>query len=588
MDTPDTTATLERKIQTKLRGLKKEGKLDDKTYKDAYPSGSITPTANPAIKAHKANKDYPARLITSHIGAPQESLAALINNILKTYIENSPYVCKNSFEFAQKMKQLKLRPHTKMISFDATALFPSVPIADAIRHILELLETDETLHKRTSLSPYDIVDLIDICLSSSNFVYDGRHHTTENSGPIGLSLMVTVSQIWMIYTIGEAVKIAKNRGCIVPQNIEVYVDDCWATILDPPPRTGLRNDRPRRDPAAEFQECLNAVHPRVQFTREEETDKSIAFLDCLVTRHDDGTISTTVYRKPSNTNIAIKPQSCQDPKTAISAFKGELCRCHRLSSSPELARKSIEFVLDLYEDNGHDREKLKKIADEYQPPSRETGGQSNKNQQKATKVKSPQNQTEKATSDLFNVLPFFDCDFEKDYEDIMFACIPYIPGISHQLKRALGKAGINTTFTSAPKLKDILCSRNTTKPPPEKKKGIYKYQCPCNDKSIYIGQTGRSYEIRWDEHKKATNRQQWQHSGITQHYQHCPQRFNEENFSVIHNMQGKNKRRLGYEMRMREALEIRKHKCGPGKGLNEDMGAYVKTDIWDTVLNSMG
>ena len=53
-------------------------------------------------------------------------------------------------------------------------------------------------------------------------------------------------------------------------------------------------------------------------------------------------------------------------------------------------------------------------------------------------------------------------------------------------------------------------------------------------------------------------------------------------------MQGKNKRRLGYDMRIREALEIRRNNCGPGKSLNEDMGAYVKTDIWGTVLNSMG
>ena len=25
--------------------------------------------------------------------------------------------------------------------------------------------------------------------------------------------------------------------------------------------------------------------------------------------------------------------------------------------------------------------------------------------------------------------------------------------------------------------------------------------------------------------------------------------------------------------------------CGPGKGLNEDMGSYIRTDIWDPVLN---
>ena len=42
-----------------------------------------------------------------------------------------------------------------------------------------------------------------------------------------------------------------------------------------------------------------------------------------------------------------------------------------------------------------------------------------------------------------------------------------------------------------------------------------------------------------------------------------------------------------YDIKIREALEIRRHNCGPGKGLNEDMGANVKTDIWDPVLRTM-
>ncbi len=66
--------------------------------------------------------------------------------------------------------------------------FPSVPIADAQKLILDLLESDDTLYQRTKLTPYDIVDLIAICLSSSDFVNNERHHTTKDSGPIGLSL----------------------------------------------------------------------------------------------------------------------------------------------------------------------------------------------------------------------------------------------------------------------------------------------------------------------------------------------------------------------------------------------------------------
>ena len=53
-------------------------------------------------------------------------------------------------------------------------------------------------------------------------------------------------------------------------------------------------------------------------------------------------------------------------------------------------------------------------------------------------------------------------------------------------------------------------------------------------------------------------------------------------------MQGKQRKKLGYDMRIRESLEIKRHGSGPGKGLNEDHGAHVRTDIWDTVLNSIG
>ena len=235
-----------------------------------------------------------------------------------------------------------------MTSYDATALFPSVPISDATNHILTLLEEDPSLPQRTHLTPYDVIDLVDICLSSSNFVYDDRHHTTNDSGPIGLSLMVTVSQIWMVHTMEQAIKIARRRNHIVPRNINIYMDDCWCTINSPPVCTGLRSGNTQeRNPAADFNECLNAVHERVQFTREEEEEKSIAFLDVFVTRNDDGTLSTRVYRKPSNTNISIKPNSCQEPKTSLASFKGELCRCHRLCSSPEQIQKEINFTLDL-------------------------------------------------------------------------------------------------------------------------------------------------------------------------------------------------------------------------------------------------
>ena len=56
---------------------------------------------------------------------------------------------------------------------------------------------------------------------------------------------------------------------------------------------------------------------------------------------------------------------------------------------------------------------------------------------------------------------------------------------------------------------------------------------------------------------------------------------------MITNKTNKNKKKLIYDLKVREALEIRRHNSGPGSGLNEDLGAYVKTSMWDPVFHKM-
>ena len=52
-------------------------------------------------------------------------------------------------------------------------------------------------------------------------------------------------------------------------------------------------------------------------------------------------------------------------------------------------------------------------------------------------------------------------------------------------------------------------------------------------------------------------------------------------------MVDKNKKRLTYNLKVREALEIKRLNTGPNNGLNEDWGAYVKTNMWNPVFNQM-
>ena len=51
-----------------------------------------------------------------------------------------------------------------------------------------------------------------------------------------------------------------------------------------------------------FSYHINSIEPSIQFTCEREEDGLLPFLDVQVHHHSDGSISTSVYRKPTNTD----------------------------------------------------------------------------------------------------------------------------------------------------------------------------------------------------------------------------------------------------------------------------------------------
>ena len=58
-----------------------------------------------------------------------------------------------------------------------------------------------------------------------------------------------------------------------------------------------------------FLDHLNSLLPSIKFTMESEEDGTLPFLDTLLTRRGDGTISTSVYRKPTHTDRYLQYSS---------------------------------------------------------------------------------------------------------------------------------------------------------------------------------------------------------------------------------------------------------------------------------------
>ena len=58
-----------------------------------------------------------------------------------------------------------------------------------------------------------------------------------------------------------------------------------------------------------FLEHLNSLRPSKEFTMEMEEGSSLPFLDTLIKRNKDGTVDTSAYRKPTQTDHYLQYSS---------------------------------------------------------------------------------------------------------------------------------------------------------------------------------------------------------------------------------------------------------------------------------------
>ena len=92
----------------------------------------------------------------------------------------------------------------------------------------------------------------------------------------------------------------------------------------------------------------------------------------------------------------------------------------------------------------------------------------------------------------------------------------------------------------------------------------------------------------WEKQRDRSiaEKEQWSHSGLTQHHQHCDGPIDDPTI-LSSAKRAKTKDALNFNLKVEESLWIRRRNCGPGKGMNEDWGTYVKTQAWTPVFNKM-
>ena len=503
----DPTTTIKNKLINILKPWKKEGSISKPLCRQLYPTTDQAPKFYGLPKIHKP--EMPLRPIVSGIGSITEGCAKHLSKVLNAVKGKNEHAIRNSIDFVSKIKDLEVTPGNKMVSFDVSALFTSIPVDLAIQSIRRKLELDSSWKTCTELSLERVLTLLELCLSSTYFTYNGKFYKQKFGAPMGSPISPGVADLTMEIFEEEMLEACPKH--LLPKVWYRYVDDTFTVLHE----YSVEN----------FTAYLNSRNPHIQFTREVEENDHIPFLDVKVHLLDDGTLKTTVYRKPTHTDQYLNWESNHHLDHKRSVVRTLLDRATTHVSDPTDRESEISHVQEVLRANG------------YKDWALHVPNQQDKAKRDLQKQKTTTQQDRQAPS----------------------IGLPYIQGLSEELQRLCKQHGVNVFHKPINTIRSMLVHPKDKTDKKDKCGSVYNVPCgSCDD--FYVGETVRALGTRFAEHVK-TDKQ----SAVLEHQKNTGHSFSFEDVSIL-------TREPNYHARkIKEALKI--HLLKPP--LNRDQGLEI-------------
>ena len=321
----DPTNSIKNKLISILKRVKSQTGLDSNTYKSMYPTGCVPPKFYGLPKIHKP--DTPLRPIVSSCGSVTYGVAKELAKILKPLVGKSPHHINSTQDFVEQAKHITLAPGECLSSYDVSALFTSVPVDPTLNIIKDLLVKDHTLKERTVMEVGDIILLLEFCLKNTYFSFQDQFCEQVEGAAMGSPVSPIVANLYMEYLEQKALSTAPNP----PRFWHRFVDDTFVIHKEVNKQGFLQH--------------INSVDPAIKFTVEDnKEDGSIPFLDTVVKPEADGTLSITVYRKPTHTDQYLQWDSHHHLSAKFSVIHTLSHRASTVCSKPELLQQEKDHL----------------------------------------------------------------------------------------------------------------------------------------------------------------------------------------------------------------------------------------------------
>lgn len=471
------------------------------------------PTLRAQPKIHKVNS--PIRPIVNYRGSPAYKLSMELNDVLnKHYVFQQQFSITNTYELVNRVKDIKIPVGYKWMSLDITNLYTNVPVNET------LLIVKKNLLKYSTLTIGEIDDflrLLELVLSYNYFAFNGEYYKQNEGLAMGCCLSGTLANIFINHL---ELSFYERYPDIAGQILYYYryVDD---TIL-------LYNDT--NSHRADILETFNGLHKSIVFTHEVETENSINFLDITLT-NIEGKHGFDIYRKPTTTDVVIPRNSMHCDKYKMSFFHSMLNRMVKITLTSDKIEREILILKDIAVNNG------------YQP---------------AIVDRIHQKIVSKKSNSLNEITLQKGGTYNKPYFNIR-----YLGKISETIERAFRKVNVAVSFKNCNNIEKSLI-HSVEEVDVFSKSGVYRICCSDCD-LMYIGQTGRSFKERYNEH---TALKAVKHSAFKEHLRTSNHTVSciKDNLQILYILD------KGGTMNVAEEMEIYiQHNKEPEKLLNEQL-----------------
>nr|VZI51516.1 unnamed protein product [Spirometra erinaceieuropaei] len=428
-------------INKSLNQMRKEKAISEKDWRQMKPQDAALARFYDLPKIHKPN--VPLRPIVALKGTPTYGLAKWLAKHLKKLTDGSEHTAVSSTHFLERLKDVTIAPDEIMVSFDVVSLFTSIPKELAMGAVDDLLkkrydEEGKPFKRRHAM------ELLDYCLHTY-FTFNGQIYEQIQGAPMGSPISGYLAEAVLQELETRVFQTYK------PKFWMRYVDDTFVIL--------------HRDAKDNFKRELDSVFPQIQFTMEEENNGVLPFLDVQVSRQEDGTLQTGVFRKATDTEKILHYNSNHPLSHKRSCVRTLFRRIHTHCSTEAEKLRERKTLWRLFLANGYPRSFVNKCL-----------------YRRHTKT-----------------------DDEKKQRPEIFRVLPYVSNVSEATERILRPLGVGVGHRPEATIRRLIMQPKDRLPPADTSGVIYRVKCldcPAN----YCGMTDKRLRTRMHEHTLAVRR----------------------------------------------------------------------------------